>query len=75
MIKQKLLLRIILSPIIFLWGVFILVALTFDYDSMVRKLAKQYFGGESLLELMFVSYKLLPVITQRMERYSPHIST
>lgn len=46
---------------------------TWDENNIVRILAKQYFGGDSLTQMMLVSFKLLPVIAERMKRYSPHL--
>lgn len=42
-------------------------------DSIVRTLAKQFFGGDSLPQMMFVSLKLLPIVAERMKSYSPHL--
>lgn len=46
---------------------------TFEEDSRLRILAVQYFGTESLLHILAVGSKLLPVIAERMKCYSPHI--
>ena len=45
-----------------------------EEDSIVRTLAKQYFGGDSLTQIMFVAYKVLPIIANRMILYSPYLS-
>ena len=42
-------------------------------NSIVRTLAKQFFGGDSLTQMMFVSLKFLPVVAERMRCYSPHL--
>lgn len=42
-------------------------------NSIVRTLAKQFFGGDSLTQMMFVSLKVLPVVAERMRCYSPHL--
>lgn len=47
---------------------------TFPEDSIVRKLAKQYFNNDSLTNILFVGVKILPIITERMKIYSPHIN-
>ena len=39
-------------------------------DSIVRTLAKQFFGGDSLTQIMFVPLKVLPVIAERVKGYS-----
>ena len=47
---------------------------TWKEDSIVRTLAKQYFGGDSLTQIMFVAHKVLPIVANRMIVYSPYIS-
>ena len=42
-------------------------------DSIVRTLAKQFFGGDSLTQMIFVSLKVLPIVAERMRCYSPHL--
>ncbi len=42
-------------------------------DSVIRILAKQYFGGDSLTQIIFVSMKILPVICDRLRCCSPHL--
>ena len=44
---------------------------TFDDDSIIRKLTIQFFGGDSVTQMMFLALKLLPIITDRMSSYSP----
>jgi len=44
-------------------------------DSIVRVLAKQYFGGDSLAQIMLVPIKILPFITDRLKCCSPHVIT
>jgi len=44
---------------------------SWDENSIVRKLAKQFFGGDSLTQMLFVPHKVLPVVAQRMEKYRP----
>jgi hypothetical protein len=46
---------------------------TFSENSIVRKLAKKYFGNDAILQMLLVSTKLLPVITERFKLYSPHV--
>lgn len=43
---------------------------TFDDGSLIRILAKQFFGGDSLVQIMAVSAKVLPVVAQRMKKYA-----
>lgn len=45
-----------------------------DNDSIIRKLSKQYFGGETVTQMMFVAYKILPIVAERMKCYSPHLN-
>lgn len=45
----------------------------FAESSIVRQLAKQYFDGDSITQLMFVGLKVLPVVAERMKCYSPHL--
>jgi len=45
----------------------------FSEDSIIRKLAIQFFGGDSLVQLMSVSSKVLPVVAERLKCCSPHI--
>ena len=42
-------------------------------DSIIRRLAKQFYGGDSLTQIMFVALKVLPVITERLKCCSPHL--
>ena len=42
-------------------------------DSIVRTLAKQFFGGDSLTQMIFVSLKVLPIVAERMRYYSPYL--
>lgn len=46
---------------------------SFDENSIVRILSKQYFGGDSLTQMIFVVNKLLPIVAERMKNYSPHL--
>ena len=46
---------------------------TLAESSIVRQLAKQYFGGDSLTQMMFVALKVLPIVAERMKCYSPHL--
>lgn len=46
---------------------------SWEDNSIVRTLAKQFFGGDSLIQMMFVSLKVLPVVAERMRCYSPHL--
>lgn len=46
---------------------------TLAESSIVRKLAIQYFGGDSLTQMMFVALKVLPIVAERMKCYSPHL--
>jgi hypothetical protein len=39
----------------------------FDDNSIVRKLAIQFFGNQSLICLLLVSAKLLPILAQRLK--------
>jgi len=47
---------------------------TWAEDSIVRTLAKQYFGSDSLTHIMFVANKVLPIVANRMIVYSPYLS-
>ena len=44
-----------------------------EENSIIRVLAKQYFGGDSLTQMMFVSLKVLPVVVERLKCCSPHV--
>ena len=46
---------------------------TITENSIVRKLSIQYFGGDSLTQMMFVALKVLPIVAERMRCYSPHL--
>lgn len=46
---------------------------TLAESSIVRQLARQYFGGDSLTQMMFVALKVLPIVAERMKCYSPHL--
>ena len=48
---------------------------SFDSESIVRKLAIQFFGNDNLIAIIGVSNILLPVIATRMKHYSPYITT
>lgn len=39
----------------------------FSETTIIRKIAKQYFGGDSLVQLVAVSSVLLPIIAERMK--------
>ncbi len=41
----------------------------FDDDSIIRVLAKQFFGGDSLVQLISVGLKVLPVVSKRLEQH------
>ena len=45
----------------------------FDDDSIVRHLAIQFFGGDSITQCLLVSVKLLPIVADRMRTYSPYV--
>ena len=45
---------------------------SFTDDSILRKLAKQHFGGDSLVQIIALSNVILPIVTERMRIYSPH---
>ncbi len=45
-----------------------------DEDSILRVLAKQFFGDDTLLNINLIPNKVLPVVAQRMKYYSPHIN-
>lgn len=47
----------------------------FSEDSMVRKLAKQYFNNDSAICLQMVAIIVLPVITERLNYYINMYST
>ncbi len=47
---------------------------TWEENSIVRRLAKQYFGGDSLVQILAVANKVLPIITNRMILYDPYLS-
>lgn len=40
---------------------------TFEKDSIVRVLAKQYFGSDSLPKIVLLPYKLLPIVSKRLK--------
>lgn len=42
-------------------------------SGLLKRLAKQFFGGESLMQILFVAHILLPVIAERMKQYSPEL--
>jgi hypothetical protein len=44
---------------------------TLKEDATVRLLAKQFFGDDSVLQIIAVGNILLPVVADRMRRYSP----
>lgn len=44
---------------------------SFTDDSILRKLAKQHFGGDSLVQIIALSNVILPIVTERMRFYSP----
>ena len=46
---------------------------SWDENSIIRTLSKQYFGGDSLTQMMFVANKLLPIVAERMRCYSHHL--
>lgn len=46
---------------------------SWDENSIIRVLSKQYFGGDSLIQMMFVANKILPIVAERMRCYSPHL--
>ena len=46
---------------------------TWDQNSIIRDLAKQYFGDDSLLKMILVANKILPIVAERMRCYSPHL--
>lgn len=46
---------------------------SWDENSIIRVLSKQYFGGDSLTQMMFVANKILPIVAERMRCYSPHL--
>lgn len=41
--------------------------ITFEKDSIVRVLAKQYFGSDSLPKIVLLPYKLLPIVSKRLK--------
>lgn len=45
----------------------------FDENSVIRRLAIQFFGDDSLTNMLFVGLKVLPVVAERMKIYSPHV--
>lgn len=40
---------------------------TWDSDSIIRTLAKEYFGNDSLISIMGLGLKVLPVIAERLK--------
>jgi hypothetical protein len=46
---------------------------TFEENSIVRKLAIQFFGSDSVNRILQISIIILPVVAERMKCYSPHI--
>jgi hypothetical protein len=46
---------------------------SWDENSIIRVLSKQYFGGDSLTQMMLVANKILPIVAERMRYYSPHL--
>lgn len=46
---------------------------SWDENSIIRVLSKQYFGGDSLTQMMCVANKILPIVAERMRCYSPHL--
>lgn len=38
-----------------------------EENSIVRTLSKQYFGGDSLTQMMFVANKILPIVAERLK--------
>ena len=46
---------------------------SYDENSIIRVLSKQYFGGDSLTQMLFVANKILPIVAERMRCYSPHL--
>lgn len=47
---------------------------SWEENSIIRTLSKQFFGGDSLTHMLLVSYKLLPVVTERFKKYSLNIN-
>ena len=42
-------------------------------DSLLRKVASQYFGSNNTMDFIRVGMLILPIIAKRMKHYSPHI--
>ncbi|MFW5847954.1 MAG: hypothetical protein ACOCVF_03475 [bacterium] len=43
-------------------------------DSLLRQIAQHYYGKSDTLTIQLVGLMILPIITERMVLYSPHIN-
>lgn len=48
---------------------------TFSDNSIARKLAIQFFGGDSLPQILSVGIKVLPIVANRMKEYGLYIES